>query len=269
MELFKVEPVIPGITRIKMPYVCSYIVKGSERAVLIDTGFGYGDLRSVVDELIDLPYDVICSHGHPDHAGGNGQYDTVYLPEGEFELVKHGTKIETRHSTMNNVLRRFNKSFPKENFLPQGDVKYISYNEKDVFDLGGVTIRPVHLPGHTKGIMGFIIPELEVAMLGDACANPTLLNLESSASIQEYRDALVKLSKLQKNFRVVLTQHNSFSEPLDVVKDNLYWAERILLNSDDRLAVRMSGKESFVARNRNTSHYRGNAGNLVYTSESL
>src|SRR5699024_1665588 len=70
MELFKVEPVIPGITRIKMPYVCSYIVKGSDRAVLIDTGFGYGDLKSVVDELIDLPYDVICSHGHPDHAGG-------------------------------------------------------------------------------------------------------------------------------------------------------------------------------------------------------
>ena len=79
----------------------------------------------------------------------------------------------------------------------------------------------------------------------------------------------MKLSKLQKNFRVVLTQHNSFSEPIEVVKDNLYWAERILLNSDDRLAVRMSGKESFVARNRNTSHYRGNAGNLVYTSESL
>ncbi|MBA5728688.1 hypothetical protein HW423_02690 [Aerococcaceae bacterium INB8] len=35
---------------------------------MIDTGFGDGDLRQYVDNLLDMSYDVICTHGHPDHA---------------------------------------------------------------------------------------------------------------------------------------------------------------------------------------------------------
>ncbi|MBZ6526381.1 MBL fold metallo-hydrolase [Aerococcaceae bacterium DSM 111021] len=269
MELFEIEPISDEIIRIKMPYVCSYIIKGHDRAVLIDTGFGYGDLKKIVDNILDIPYDVICSHGHPDHAGGNMQFDLVYLPEDDFELVKYGTQVETRHKIMNSVMRRHGKSFPKENFIPYEAVNYVSYNESNVFDLGGITIKPIHLPGHTKGIMGFIIPELEVAMLGDACANPTLLNLDSSAPVKEYRDALIKLSKLKYTFNEVLIQHNAFSEPISVINDNLYWAEQILLNKDDRLALRLSGKESYVARNKNTQHLTGNSGNIIYTSDSL
>ncbi|MFL2129231.1 hypothetical protein [Ruoffia sp. FAM 20858] len=51
-----------------MPNVCAYVVNGRDRVVLINTGFRYGDLRQVVDNLLDMPYDVICTQGHLDHA---------------------------------------------------------------------------------------------------------------------------------------------------------------------------------------------------------
>lgn len=73
-----------------MPYVCAYVVNGRDRVVLINTGFRYGDLRQDVDNLLDMPYDVICTQGHLDHTGGSIQFDQVYLSEGEFQLVNYG-----------------------------------------------------------------------------------------------------------------------------------------------------------------------------------
>lgn len=56
----------------------SYLLLGSERALLLDTGTGHADLRSVVDELVgDLELVVAHTHGHGDHIGGDDQFDTV------------------------------------------------------------------------------------------------------------------------------------------------------------------------------------------------
>lgn len=51
--------------------VASSLIIGKTKALLIDTGYGYGDLRSVVRSLTDLPLRVVNTHCHLDHAGGN------------------------------------------------------------------------------------------------------------------------------------------------------------------------------------------------------
>lgn len=269
MKLFESEVMNESIIRIKMPYVCAYLIKGQDKAALIDTGFGYGHLREFVETLVDTPYDVICTHGHPDHAGGNSQWSSVYLPEGEFELEKYGGKVSTRFNIMNKVLRKEGLNFPLDNFLPYKQVNYIPYNETTIFDLGGITLQPIHLPGHTQGIMGIIIPEIKTAILGDACANPTLLNVNSSSSVEEFRDALLKLTALSDQFDTVLTQHLAYSEPKNVISSNLYLAEQILLGKDDRVKVRMAGTESYVARHRSSYHSKGVSGNIVYLADRI
>ena len=47
-----------------------YLVTGSERAALIDTGLGMsGDLNKVVRSLTNKPVICLLTHCDPDHAG--------------------------------------------------------------------------------------------------------------------------------------------------------------------------------------------------------
>ena len=56
-----------------------YLLAGTEKALLIDTGFGEIDLPAAVRSLTSLPVEVVNTHGHFDHIGGNGAFDQVRL----------------------------------------------------------------------------------------------------------------------------------------------------------------------------------------------
>ena len=57
--------------------VISYLVLGDDKAVLIDTGNGIGDIKAVVYRITDLPVMVLNTHTHGDHIGGNHQFKEV------------------------------------------------------------------------------------------------------------------------------------------------------------------------------------------------
>ena len=69
--------------------VCCTLVKGSELAVLIDTGYGVRNLRAFVEENVTTPCMVIDSHGHPDHIGGNHWFDEIFALRGEWDVIRH------------------------------------------------------------------------------------------------------------------------------------------------------------------------------------
>ena len=120
------------------------LVKGSDMAVLIDTGYGVRNLRAFVEERITTPYIVINSHGHPDHIGGNHWFDTVYSLKTEWDVIKH-----------------FEENEPKGYELKEIQIgQHIS--------LGDLNIVVVSLAGHTKGSIGFIVQEEDILIAGDA-----------------------------------------------------------------------------------------------------
>jgi len=58
-----------------------YLFVGERQAVLIDTGYGEGNIRAVVEEKTKLPVMVINTHGHFDHTGGNGCWPKAWMGE--------------------------------------------------------------------------------------------------------------------------------------------------------------------------------------------
>lgn len=50
-----------------------YLVVGCEKALLIDCGTGFCDIRGAAEKLTDLPITLAATHGHGDHIGGAGQ----------------------------------------------------------------------------------------------------------------------------------------------------------------------------------------------------
>ena len=59
-----------------------YLLEGEEKALLLDTGYGVGNLREYVERLTEKPVIVANTHYHPDHSAGNGEFEQVYLSRG-------------------------------------------------------------------------------------------------------------------------------------------------------------------------------------------
>jgi glyoxylase-like metal-dependent hydrolase (beta-lactamase superfamily II) len=47
-----------------------YLIVGTEKALLIDTGFSIESLKEKIEEITMLPLILVNTHGHPDHCGG-------------------------------------------------------------------------------------------------------------------------------------------------------------------------------------------------------
>ncbi|MEU8227755.1 MBL fold metallo-hydrolase [Kribbella sp. NPDC048915] len=55
-----------------------YLLLGTDRALLLDTGTGHAPLRGLIEELAgDRELVVAHTHGHSDHVGGDEEFDAV------------------------------------------------------------------------------------------------------------------------------------------------------------------------------------------------
>jgi glyoxylase-like metal-dependent hydrolase (beta-lactamase superfamily II) len=78
VEGFGTEEVEPGAWLVAEPgHVNCFLVEGSERAVLIDTGLGIADIGAAARRLTDKPILVVSTHSHSDHRGGNWRFPDV------------------------------------------------------------------------------------------------------------------------------------------------------------------------------------------------
>src|SRR5215510_1307924 len=70
---------------------------GEQRAALIDSGCGIGNLREAVEEVTDKPVIVINTHTHLDHLGSNRQFDEIAMFDHPVSrrVAKEGLSQET------------------------------------------------------------------------------------------------------------------------------------------------------------------------------
>ncbi len=87
---FKVHEVGEKVYAISEPYnyeeVISYLILGSEKALLFDTGNGLDSLSKVVNELTNLPLIVLNSHAHYDHIGSNYEFSNILSLKSDYTL---------------------------------------------------------------------------------------------------------------------------------------------------------------------------------------
>lgn len=160
------------------------LVVGQQKALLYDTLMGAGDLRSYVEHITQLPLLVINSHCHPDHCGGNTQFDQVYCSFEDLELF--GTDFCEKYAAATGHTFEL---LPKERLLPLA--------EGDTFDLGGIHAEVLALPGHTKGSLGVLLPEKQLLLAADAISPQMCLFLEGTLTLKEYRKTLEKLKTIE------------------------------------------------------------------------
>lgn len=267
MSIFRSERISGHLIRILTPCgVCMYLVQGRTCAALLDTGFGVGDLKGYVDSLVDTPCTVLLSHGHLDHAGGAVQFDRVFLNEQDWALADWHCTLERRLHDVHHGPGGMPEGITDADFLPARTAPYLPLQEGDVFHLGGVTVTPIAVPGHTRGMMVFLIPEDRTAIFGDACGEHTLLLFEHCAPIETYREGLRHLQQYEDQFDVVLRNHGSFQSPRRILADSIELCGDVLARRDAAIPTEFNGEPGLLARPEN---HPGRAGNMIYSPQQL
>ena len=88
-KIYSVEKIAQGTYKIdEMGRDIAYLLLGNEKALLIDSTIGAGDIKKTVEEITDLPVTVAITHGHADHTGGAvGKYKEIYVQEDDCRFI--------------------------------------------------------------------------------------------------------------------------------------------------------------------------------------
>lgn len=212
-----------------------YLLKGSKRALLIDTGVGMTDLKAVVESLTTLPYDVVISHGHLDHVGGATSFETVYIHEKDAKILSCIPYDELEdyieflgHMGAYDVYDCSPADLRRSMHVPL--IKPLK--EGMIFELGDRSIEVIETPGHTPGGCSFIDHKERILFSGDAC-NVNLLCMDSS--VNTLLGALYKIKSHTPEFDRNFNGHVGYagmplvsSMPERVLDDCIHICESIL-----------------------------------------
>lgn len=269
MNIFTCEKLTNNITSIMDPAgVRAFLVEGLNRAALIDTCCGYGNLKEEVDKLTSLTLTVICTHGHVDHAGGAYAFDEVYLNENDWNLVKEHTTIEKR---LGFVKACGVETATKDDLIPQRDGGYLPLLDGQLFDLGGITLECIQVKGHTQGMTCILIKEIKTLILGDACNPFTYMFLPESSKIPEYINNLNALLKEHGDeFDTVWISHGEAQIPKSAITTVIDTCHEILNRTDDAVPFDSMGRKCFIAKKMDDNgRIDGKIGNVVYGLDKL
>ena len=192
-----------------------FVIVGSERALVLDTGTGIGDLRWVIEHKItDKPYDVVLTHNHADHIGGAGFFDEVWIHEADSDWTDLPVPptLEGRKFYARLIANRENKnySYDAERDIvewPKEPVKHIM-RDGQVFDLGGRRVTVYHCPGHTPGECAVIDDKSRVLLIGDACNRNLLIPDEVMEEAEKGLERLLALKGTA--YDAVYNSHHDF-----------------------------------------------------------
>lgn len=213
--------------------VSMYLLIGRERAFLFDTGYGLTGLRDAVETLTPLPVTVLLTHGHIDHAFGIYEFDTVFMSPLDAETYQMHSdptfQSEFRHGV--------NPECDKLTFQKPRLVEFHNIADEQIFDLGGLHVKAIHVPGHTKGTMVFLLVEDRIMLFGDACGPNTMIMEDCSATISEYYNALLRVKQYESEYDLILRCHGTCRSPKELLDNVLEVCRSILEGKDDHVLL--------------------------------
>lgn len=188
--------------RIEENGVRSFLFVGTEFALLIDSGFGSGDLKSEIDMLTDLPVMLINTHADRDHIGCNSLFDQdkVFMHPSDFD--------------------RYHKMMGKE-FI----VKPVW--EGDIIDIGGRCFEITLFPGHTPGSIALLDIENGILIAGDTVQAGAIFMFGTGRDINAYIYSLKEISNMRESFDKIYPSHGAFPLDTDIIDALISGAEQI------------------------------------------
>jgi len=157
--------VLAGFDRGKYPHGNSLLVAGRAETLIVDPSLTVAEAPAAELPVVAR---VVNSHCHEDHVAGNFRFPDVpwHLPAADLPGMQSLDGIMAIYGFDGPVDDAFRKIVVEQfHFTARPDA--LPFEDGTVFDLGGVTVRAVHAPGHTRGHSFFHVEPDDVLYLGD------------------------------------------------------------------------------------------------------
>jgi glyoxylase-like metal-dependent hydrolase (beta-lactamase superfamily II) len=146
-------------------------------------------------ETVDL---AILGHVHEDHVVGlpRLKYATIHVHQGDLAAARSWAGLARHYGYEPDVLAQLRQQIERD-FDWQPCAQAQGYDDGARWDLGGITVHAVHLPGHTSGHCVLMIEPMGIAFLGDI----DLTGFgpyygDATSSLSDFRDTLARVRDL-------------------------------------------------------------------------
>jgi len=211
-----------------------HLIPGKDRAVLLDTGFGIGDLKGMVESLTDLPVTVVNSHSHGDHTLGNPQFEKVYIHSLDAPALDYMMKMPTREVPPE---EKREYKYVQEDLIQPGHYDVESIEDGYIFDLGGeYEVEVFHLPGHSPGGIALLDRKRRILFSGDTIVwTPTLImgkfpgmKLTYWHSVESFRKGLERLYAHKDEIDSIYPGHSRLGLSPQYIDDMMACCDELL-----------------------------------------
>lgn len=225
-SLYKIEVPLPGSP---LKATNSYVVKGTERSLIIDTGWNREDcMAALVSGLkecgVDLRQaDLFITHMHADHSGLVSAIAVegarIYFGRADAEIIRYITPehwdemidFAGRCGFPREELERAVGNHPGRKYNPSNSLNLHILKNSDTVSVGDYLFECIETPGHTPGHICLYEPDKKVFICGDHILfdiTPNItLSSEERNPLKEYLLSLDKVYDL--DVRLTLPGHRS------------------------------------------------------------
>lgn len=258
------------VTNGKFPIII-YLVIGKEKAALIDTGIGTGNLREEVRSITKKPVAVLHTHGHLDHVGADALFSELYLNSREYSLSNNGGDFEALTQERLNFIKLNLKDKPqiyediKSHIVKSEKVHYKNISDGDTIDLGGTKLEAVSTPGHTPGSISYVNNEDHYAFTGDGIADIHWFDGEASIKVEGFLNTLNHFESKAKRVKRIYAAHVLKGFDSKLIHDLQTAARAIINGSDDEVE---NADYEFLKHGNLYAHRSGQA-TIYYDKENI
>lgn len=213
-DWFQVFEVAPGIWAILEPYqwqrVISYLIVGADRALLLDTGNGIGNIKAIVDQLTDKPIFVLNSHSHFDHIGGNHYFDEVWSASTAFSIVQ-SKGLENVDVALEVSPAALCCGLPDGVTQNRHCIRPFAITAKvkdgDVIDLGDLQLEILLIPGHTDDCIALLDRKSGFLWPGDSFYEGPIWLFAPETDLEAYSNSVARLATLAPQLKMLFPSH--------------------------------------------------------------